>query len=203
MKKEALTIDNIKRDLHRYATWHFNAKYENYSFRYFGAFCCLLIISIVGFMGGYVIPAVLALAAMPHTLMKYVKKARVAGSARAEISAISTRDRVSVSVERLSHISEAIVHQRRVFRSGGLSSKRIPKRMRTYHFEAGRSWCDSSDFTHYEWSDRNATSPEMLSSTSLAGDEFYFISLQMSPDVTYIYPTKFFELDEELNGKKE
>ena len=55
---------------------------------------------------------------------------------------------------------------------------------------------------HYDWSKEYNLSSEGLKNISVEGNEFFYVSLQGHPDVAYVYPCKFFELDKGLEIKE-
>lgn len=202
MTKDVLTIDNVKRDLKKVIDFQDGVKSDSR----LGYIIPYVILSVaICFLFGTLIFAVIGAPFAGYEITKYASELKALKVARNTLMDAADRGDIYISLETLSHISRESVYEPRVRMGKNISLKEAS----IYHFESGRSWRDPlfiSDIAmghHYEWSSEYRISCIGLDNISVKGNEFYFISLQMSPDVTYIYPTKFFELSEELKGKKE
>ncbi len=65
-----------------------------------------------------------------------------------------------------------------------------------YSFSHGISWTDWRMRMHYKWSRDYHLTPQGLENISVGGNYFYVVSLRDNPNISYIYPCKFFESDE-------
>ena len=107
--------------------------------------------------------------------------------AKRRISRGLTRDDVSVTVEKLSHITTEEIYEPYISRHTGFFKTVI-----MYYFSSGLGWREPVRRLHYEWSELYQTSGKGLENSSIAGDEFYVITLKADRNVRYIYNTKLF-----------
>ncbi len=195
MKKEALTFKNVKRDLDRMAYSRMSSA-EDHRLGYIIPAVLLAVILAVVFKS-VVVTLLLAAFAAYHTVYFVIACRKYKESRKALEEAVERAD-ISISVEKLSHIAEETVyepHQTGVRRNEY-------KTVRHFYFEAGGSWRVPDVYRHYEWSSEYYLTTKGLDNISIKGDEFYYISLQGFGDVAYIYPCKFFTLDDHLREKK-
>jgi hypothetical protein len=198
MKKEILTLDGIRHDLEEVvANQGAISKRRGYVY---------IVPLLVIFMGAAValkspwiglvglIPVSYLAIVLTRDYMAYCSKKRA-------VYSMILRGDVSVSVERFSHVAQEILYE--PHRNSLMGRAFMTKEAVFYHFESGLSWREPLVREHYKWSREFYLSPKGLENLTLAGDEFYFVSLQGHPDVSYIYPCKTFELDASLKGSQE
>ena len=110
------------------------------------------------------------------------------------VRSVSTRKDISISVEELSHISEETASA-----PSWTGSHRRVKLNYVWHFTSGAEWVKPLYFSgFFPWSKEYSLGESGFITTSVAGNKFYYVSLQSDPDINFIYPCKFFELDEKL-----
>lgn len=109
--------------------------------------------------------------------------------AKRKISRGLTRDDLSVTVEKLSHITTEEVYEPYISGHTGFFKTVI-----MYYFSSGLGWREPVRRLHYEWSELYQTSSRGLENSSIAGEEFYVITLNADRNVRYIYNTKLFGL---------
>lgn len=209
MKKETLTLTNIKQDLRRIA---YNGLYiaEDHRLMFYIA-PSIAVALVLMLTTGRLWLGLLPLPFMAYHLLFYVTSVRAYLKQKKAIKSALDRSAVSVSIEKLCHISEEAVYQPHVKHS------RVSRKMHFYsiedvtvfHFESGAHWSTPrmhethrsiTERKHYEWSRELSLSKSGLENISLPGDEFFYITLQGYPEIAYIYPCKFFELGDELKA---
>ncbi len=202
MTKDVLTLDNVKRDL-RHVIWHQDSVQSDWRFVFIAP--ALLCPVFLYFWLNTFIFALIGVPLALYHIVRYTAELKALNAKWDALLKAADRGDVYVSLETLSHISSESSYNTGVLGSdnGTLNEAKF------YYFESGRCWQDPMIrgrgvyFPHYEWSREFKLSPNGLYNTSVKGNEFYMINLQSSYDIAYIYPTKFFELSEELKGKKE
>ena len=192
MKKEKLTLDNIKKDFQKIANWQLDVKSEGHLVY---IFTILGLVLVAGIVVHVLLGVVISLLAV-YPIFLLVSEERNNKRHRRAILDLVDRGDVSVSVEKLSHIAKQTVYEPR--RNGRRT--RTTKEATFFYFEGGSSWRVPEVYRHYEWSMELYYSTEGLCNVSVEGNEFYYVSVQGEPDVCYIYPCKFFELDGSLGA---
>ena len=194
MKKEVLTIQNVKQDLRRIAAFHLSNKAD---VRFAYIVPCTLGAIVVGILlhNVWIALAIFSLAA--YHIVRYVIEYKKYRAQKRAIRAVLERGDVSVSVERLSHIAQELIYEPHAAGRQVHETKTVT----FYHFEGGNAWRLPRVDRHYEWSAEYALTSRGLDNVSLVGDEFFYVSLQGYADLVYIYPCKFFVLDEALKQK--
>lgn len=200
VKKETVTLQNIKEDLNKLIAFRSSIKAEVFLG---GAFGFTLLSLLLGILTKLVwLGVLLFLPALVLFILYgvFIKKAVAQKSA---LRKISSREDILISVERLSHISEEEIYEPYISHKRAHSFKTVKffcfnsLRWRLLSYRTfGRP---TENFIHYSWSKEYSFSPQGLENVSLQGDEFYYVSLKNHPDVAYIYPCKYFELEEGLN----
>lgn len=193
MKKEKITLDNIKEDLEFFADLNMSRKP--------GTLVVLLLTLtfILAFMAGMIVRSfltgllVMVIASIYPTVRLILEKSK-RKKMQNTVRSVSTREEISISVEELSHVSEETASEP----SWSGSGRRV-KLNYVWHFTSGVEWVKPlylSGFFH--WSKELSFGEAGFITTSVAGNKFYYVSLQSDPDINFIYPCKFFELDEML-----
>jgi len=185
MEREELKFENIKKDLERFSA--VEVRRANYLW-ITGVFIAP-VFAIVGLFINKLIAAIFAVIWI-YSLINYIPKISKNLKEKKNTSGAFTRDDFSVSVEKLSHISEEIVSE------PGPRGDLRHRTVRYYHFCSGISWAEPNVSEHYEWSKDFSLSSKGLSQTSVEGNEFYYITLKGASNAAYIYNTKFFVLKE-------
>lgn len=192
MKKEKITLDNIKEDLEYFAYLNMSKKA--------GVYVALLILAfILAFIAGMIVRSfltgllVMVIASIYPTVRLILEKSK-RKKMQNTVRSVSTREDISISVEELSHVSEETASA-----PSWTGSHRRVKLNYVWHFTSGAEWVKPlylSGFFH--WSKEYSLGESGFITTSVAGNKFYYVSLQSDPDINFIYPCKFFELDEKL-----
>ena len=185
MKKEELKFENIKKDLERFSA----VEMSRVNYLWVTGVFIAPVFAIVGLFINKLIAAIFAVIWI-YSLINYVPQISKHLKEKKNTSGAFSRDDFSVSVEKLSHISEEIVSERSP--RGDLRHRTV----RYYHFYSGISWAEPNVADHYKWSREFNLSSKGLSQTSVEGNEFYYITLKGASDAAYIYNTKFFILKE-------
>ncbi len=200
MQKETLKLSNIKKDLELVA---FCNIYNKEDWKLYPA------MSIVAFavLIGYFLKTFWTVVAIPFAipyLISYIKDRIKYSSQKKELSDTLDRGDVSITLLKLSHIAKETIYEPHTHRRtmGRHSHRHSTKTVTFFHFISGSSWRVPNVLKHYEWSNKYYLSKEGLENISLAGNEFYYITLQGHSEVSYIYPCKYFELDGELKVKE-
>ena len=130
-------------------------------------------------------------------IVRYIKDARPCyADAKALRCALTCAD-ISIDVEAFSHTARETIIEPHSYTGHANLTKYIP----VVYFLSGASWrIPFVSGRLYKWSKTHSLSLEGLENISLEGDEFYYVSLQGHPNVSFIYPCKFFVLAKELEG---
>ena len=190
-------FDNIKQDLLDLVRFNYAVKndwrsYIIFSSTFFSIFFFLLFwcigeiyLGLLFGLGFFLLPA--------FHIIKIIRSYLYYKSTKKYIQSISKREQISISVEILSHISKEEIYEPYV----GLGLRiRSYKEVCFFHFGAGIWRLPGTKY--YKWSQELYMGPQTLETTSFKGDEFFYISLQGYPGITYLYPCKFFKLDNSL-----
>lgn len=192
MKKEKITLDNIKEDLEYFAYLNMSKKA--------GVYVALLILAfILAFIAGMIVESfltgllVMVIASVCPIVILIIEKSK-RKKMQNTVRSVSTRKDISISVEELSHISEETASA-----PSWTGSHRRVKLNYVWHFTSGAEWVKPLYFSgFFLWSKEYSLGESGFITTSVAGNKFYYVSLQSDPDINFIYPCKFFELDEML-----
>ncbi len=191
MEKETLTLESIAKDLNALKP-DLTSRVDD---RGFEASAPLTVAALIfGFYLKIVWIALVLAAISLGLIIDYIMRRR---SSRIEkpLDHSLSRDDISISVEVLSHITlETIVEPH----SHGKHSH-YTKTVLVYYFTSGIGWRVPYLISrHYAWSKTHYLSTKGLQNISVEGNEFFYVSLQGYPDLTYIYPCKLFMLDPAL-----
>jgi len=193
MKKETITLDAVKQDFKKIVIYHQSNK-EDWRFSYIVPSLLLSICLTVLFKS--VIVSLVFLSIAVYHIVKFIPEYKELKAKKAAIMSIIDRGDISVSTEVLSHIATETIYEPH----GHGKRTHATKTIRKYYFNSGSSWREPVVFNtnHYEWSRDFSFSPAGLDNISIAGDEFFYITVQEHYDIAYIYPCKYFELDRGL-----
>ena len=192
MKKEAISVAFVKKDMHNFAyvvTRHRTKRWSSYVF-------LILISSIVaGFVFRIFLLSSVSLLVVSLLVIRSLNDQSEYTARAKEIYDAIEREEFAVCVKKLSHIAEEKEYEM------NFSPDDVG---RYYCFCGGIRWKMHWQFEkYYDWSKEYCLSVTGLTNISLPNDEFYYVSLQRHHEVAFIYPCKFFELDETLRQKCE
>lgn len=142
--------------------------------------CSLLAVVVGIFLQNLWIALVLATVAIFHIVRMLPLAARSRLMRRALKEAIDN-DKFVITTERLCSIDE--------------QEERANKTTRIFRFASGMSWQIPSLSQHYAWSEVCNMSSDGLDHTSLVGDEFFVVTLNDLPEISYVYNKKLFEYE--------
>lgn len=191
MKKETLTLSNIQQDLSQVA-------YEKISNAQDWRFSYIIPVTLIAFfLGIYLKNGWIAFILLPIPVYHIVRYSVASKEYRAQKKAMKellSRGDISISVEQLSHIAIETIYEPHTRHRHTHHHKEVS----FYYFQSANSWRVPNVGKHYPWSKEYAVSTQGLANISVEGNEFFYISLQGHHDIAYIYPCKFFVLDESL-----
>ena len=194
MKKEKITLANIQSDLRRSADSGFSVN-EDGRLAYIIPFTMGAVWFGILFHSLWV--GLLFFAVAAYHMVRYGMVIREYQRQKKAIRKALERGDVSVAVERLSHIAvETLLEPN----TRGRNVKHT-RSVTFFHFYSGGTWRVPEVLQHYDWSKEYHFSLVGLENTSVEGNEFFYVSLQGYPEIAYIYPCKFFVLDEALREK--
>lgn len=188
MKKEKITLDNIKEDLEFFADLNMSKKA--------GVYVALLILAfILAFIAGMIVRSfltgllVMVIASIYPTVRLILEKSK-RKKMQNTVRSVSTRKDISISVEELSHVSEETASA-----PSWTGSHRRVKLNYVWHFTSGAEWVKPVYLSgFFLWSKEYSLGESGFITTSVAGNKFYYVSFQSDPDINFIYPCKFLSL---------
>lgn len=189
MTKEKIKLANIKKDLSKVSTEKRSIK-KNWYASYIAPITIMAI--GVGFLLQNVWIGLAIFSLSSYHIYRYIVGTRDYIREKKTLCEAIDRGDISISVETLSHIADEVIYEPHTT----TRSQRNHKVIKVFYFNS-RSWRVPRT-VHYEWSKEFPMSTRGLENTSVNGNEFFFVSLQGYQDLSYIYPCKFFELDESL-----
>jgi hypothetical protein len=189
MKKELLTTDNIKHDL----LLSIQANYANKSeWRIETAFAITLLAVITGFLLKNIWIGLAIFAPAVYLAVRYIiAEKKFKSEIRAAEDAVN-REEFIISLETLDKVREETIYEPH---SGYRGKTHLTKDVCFFYFVSGIKWRMPRIAKHYEWSKEYYISSAGLNNTSVSGNEFYFVKLESDTKISYIYNTKFFELE--------
>jgi hypothetical protein len=194
MKKETLTLSNIAHDLRIVARHSID---NAFSHREAYAFPLLILAALLCFVFKKWLLALPFLAVAGYHIYHFVLSYKENRRIRLMIDDGLERGEISIGVEKLSSI-----HQEEIYEPHHVGRRaKTTKIVTFYYFESGIQWRVPSGVRHYAWSREYYISSKGLENISISGDEFYYVVLQGTPDIAYIYPCKNFLLDATLQQK--
>lgn len=142
--------------------------------------CTLLAVLVGILLHNLWLTLALAAVAIFHIIRMIPLAARSRMMRRALKEAIDN-DKFVITTERLCSIDE--------------QEERANKTTRIFRFGSGMSWQIPSLSQHYAWSEVCNMSSDGLDHTSLVGDEFFVVTLNDLPEISYVYNKKLFEYE--------
>ncbi|MBQ9736692.1 MAG: hypothetical protein IJV96_07915 [Clostridia bacterium] len=198
MQKEKLNLINVKTDLSHVLAEQTENRAEA---RLTVIIPIAALAAVVGFLLDSVWIGVAIFALSFVEIYRYaVEKKEQRGKKKALEAALEKGD-LSIAVKTLSHVAKETVYEPYTHTRTTGTHAHATKTITVFHFEGGGAWRVPKFDVHYPWSAAFYLSAEGLENTSVGGNEFFYISLQGHYEISYVYPCKFFELDESL--KKE
>ena len=194
MKKETLTLENIKKDLHRVARSTSSAQ-EYWRLKYITALPVIAV--IVGILLNSLLVGILICSIVPYHLYYYILEQKEYKASQKALEEAFDRCNVSIDKVKLERVVKETVNESQRPYDSVLENENT-----VFYFESGSSWTVPYVFEHYEWSKEFHLSRRGLENIAVEGNEFFYISLQGYPDVVYVYPCKLFELSEELKKRR-
>ena len=198
MKKESLKIENITKDMSQIAYKNLS-NVENWRLTYIFPLTTLAV--ALGLLFKSIIVGLLIFSLSIYHIVIYAKAFKDYKDRKKILKSALDRGDISISVEILSHISEETIYEPHTHRRGSRIDRDITKYISVLYFMSGGSWRIPNVYKHYAWSPDYYLSTEGLKNISVQGNEYYYICLQGYHDIAYVYPLKFFELDESLKSK--
>ncbi len=195
MKKETLSLHNITQDLKTVANLQLsNTASWRLSF--------IIPITLLSVIGGVILKnvwiALMIFSVAAYHIVRFVIEIKNNAIRKKTIVDAVDRADISISTERFDHIATETVYEPHIVAARGHANKIV----KYFYFASGSRWRVPNVDKHYKWSNEYYISSKGLENISIQGDEFYYISLQGNPDISYIYPCKNFVLDERLNGER-
>ena len=189
MKKELLTTDNIKHDL----LLSIQSNYVNKSeWRLTSSFAITLFAITTGvFLKNIWIGLAIFTPAVYQIVRYVITEKKFKNKVRAAEDAVN-REEFIISLETLEKVREETIYEPHTYGSKHRSTKEVL----FFYFTSGIKWRMPRIAKHCEWSKEYYISSAGLNNTSVSGNEFYFIKLESDPTVSYVYNTKFFELED-------
>lgn len=191
MTKEHLTKDNIKHDL----LLSIQSNYVNKSeWRFTSSFAITLFAITVGFLLKNIWIGLLIFTFAVYQMVRYIiAEKKFKSKVRAAEDAVM-REKFIISRETLDKVREETIYEPHSSYSGKYHST---KEVYFFYFVSDIKWRMPGGIgTHYAWSKEHYISSTGLNNTSVSGNEFYFVRLESDPKISYVYNTKFFELED-------
>ena len=190
MEKQPLTLQNILHDLRIISKQNKNRHIP-------GLLCTAIMFAIFAVLTLIFLPIPLLiiafLALTTYYTVRYLRERKDYADEAQVLRAALDRANISISIEKFSHVEKEILYEpHSVYHEG----TKYPANF--FYFSSGNNWRVPEIFRFYTWSKTHYLTFEGLQNISLAGDEFFYISLQGSPDISFIYPCKLFTLTKEL-----
>lgn len=185
MEKEALLLDNIMKDLRTVADFQLSRACD---WRLSFIIPAVLLSVIVGILLKSLWVSLLILSFAAYHTVRFAMEYRAWREKKRAVESVIARKDVSISTEKLSHISTETVYEPHT----SVARTHTTVTVRVFHFVGGRSWRVPEVNRHYGWSKEYSLSSKGLENISVSGDEFLFVSLQGYGDVAYVYPCKLF-----------
>lgn len=189
MTKEYLTKDNIKHDL----LLSIQSSYVNKSeWRIEAAVAIILLAIITGFLLKNIWIGLAIFAPAVYQIVRYIiSEKKFKSKVRAAEDAVA-REEFIISLETLEKVRQETIYEPHNYGGKHYSTREAY----VFYFVSGIKWRMPGIAKHYEWSKEYYISSGGLNNTSVGGNEFYFIRLESDPKVSYVYNTKFFELED-------
>ena len=213
MKKEIVTLDNIKQDLAaalRYQwqciTWWRLGFVIPFSL--LALFFCLVprdfwttpsddlwMLPFV-FDGVRICATVLSVAVAAYHLVRYILLYAAHRRKKRALAQIASRADIDISVEQCGCVEAEWVYEPRIFYSSRWRGNR--KKVYFCYFASGKKWRIPHLVRHYEWSKECYLTDSGITNALSREGECFLVTLRSAPDVAYVYPAEIFALDNGL-----
>lgn len=201
MQKEALTIENVKKDLYKVVAHQLSIADE---WRFIFILSSVFLSVLAGIFFKSIPIALLLLLPGVYHLILYIKAVKKYREEKNALLSDLERGDFAISEEIFDHTAKEQIYEPHTSKVGARTDIHYTRTITLYHFKAGGSWRPPNDIQkHYDWSPEFYLSPTGLENISVDGNLFYRISLQGRFDISYIYPAKFFTLGEDLKKATE
>ncbi|MBR4013165.1 MAG: hypothetical protein IKJ00_02610 [Clostridia bacterium] len=200
--KEKVTLDNIKEDLEKIVGLK---SYRTSEWRISFILPFMLIGLIVTFYFKYRWIVMAFFVGAIYHAFQLSRESKQNEKKRRELADAVGRGDFSISKQTLSHIATETIYEPNQSGSHG----RVSKDIKCFYFLSGISWRVPEVDVHYGWSKEFYMTSSGLDNTSVKGNEFYFVTLKGHHDISYIYNTNMFYVeentvsDEAVNEEKE
>ena len=199
MQKEVLTLSKIACDLHVVA----GAKKESQSVWRFTFIIPFTMVAVAVAVIFKIWLGLIIFSVAAYHIFWYALEYREHLATKKRIRGLIDRGEIAISTEKFSHFSIEVIYEphlsSRRFRRGVYVD--MDKSVKFMYFMSGASWRVPLVDEHYKWSKDYYVSTKGLENISLPEDEFFYVTLQGEYDISYVYPLKFFTLDEILKQK--
>jgi len=185
MKKEELKLSNIKNDLKIVAFANMYKKKDATCSFCFGI-AAIIFIGAIFFKS--ILIGLLGVGSVGLGIFFAIRENKAYSTNEKAIEDMVEREDISIVIEKFSHVVEDVKQH----------GKYDTEYISTFYFMTGEHWIAPRIGNHYRWSKEYYISTQGLINISLREDEYYFVSVQGHHDIAYIYPCKFFTLDESL-----
>jgi len=193
MQKDKLSLPNIKEDLGSILSLKVSISAE---WRMAYILPTVIISLILIFALKHIWIGILILLFPAYHIFRFVLEYRQYSSRKKALMNALERGDISISVEKLSHLSEETIYEPR------FGSRRNIREISVLYFMSGCSWRIPYFLKHYSWSSNYYLSTEGLKNIAVPGNEYFYVTLQGNSDIAYVYPRDFFELDENLKRRQ-
>ena len=192
MQKEKLTLENIKKDLHRST----GVKGSKDVDRYISGMLSTALLSVLFYFALKMVWfGTIALLFAAYFVVRLCLIQRKKDTADKQVDDTDDRLDIAISVEKLSHFS---TETERTYVAGRTHYSEVW----WLHFMSGVSWRIPNS-PLYTWSKEYYLSPAGMKNIAVPGNEYYFVTLRRNAGVSFVYPCDFFELDESLKKREE
>ena len=193
MKKEALKLDNVKRDLEMSLRFYASVLFDRHLDPVIG---CVIIGAMLGFVFQRFWVALLPSPYAIYHLCRYIPKYRKHRKKVAYLKDSLRHRKLNISVKTLSSVQTRTIYEPH----SGRKYRHALKDATFFHFTCGTTWRVPTFAKYYDWSHEFYLSFEGLQNIAVKDNEYFYIALKDHPDIAFTYPAKFFTLGEELEN---
>lgn len=190
MTKEKISFKNVQQDFLRIVKWQLENKIE---WRMCFIVPITLIAVILGFVSHRLWVGMVVFFFAGYHIFRLIKDVNEYFVKKRLVKNHLNCNDISISIEKFSHTAKETIYEPHI----GFRGVHKTKTVKMYYFRA-LSWRDPIFDDHYRWSKDFSISSIGLDNISIDGDEYFYISLQNHKNIAYIYPCKYFVLDNSL-----
>ena len=192
MKKEVLTLSNIRQDLSRFPRFY---RYYSIEWRYIFFLLITPVAVLIGMVFKSLWAGLLVFTAAAYHIVRFVMACIHCAQQTRLIENACERSELSISVQRLRRIATEKIYEPHL--ATGIHKIHFFKKVCFFEFDSLR-WRVPDDFRHYEWSDEFCVGPGVLKNAAVPEAEFICVTVKEYPDIAYVYPCQFFTPDKSL-----